>query len=105
MIQKTLTGILLDERTELSLTELSQACSGSTEWVVELVAEGVLEPIGPAQANWRFSGTSLVRARAAMRLQHDLAINVAGIALVLDLMEEIGTLRERLGRIETQANR
>ena len=105
MKQKTLTGNLLDERAELSLKEISRACSTSTEWVIELVSEGVLEPVGREQEQWRFSGTSLLRARAAMRLQHDLDINVAGVALALDLIEEIDTLRERLRRIETPTNK
>ncbi len=100
MKQKTLTGILLDERTELSLTELSRACSTSAEWVIELVDEGVLEPSGQEQTHWRFSGTNLLRARAAMRLQRDLKINLAGVALALDLMEEIETMRERLHRFD-----
>lgn len=104
MKQKTLTGILLDERAELSLTEFSRACSSSTEWVIELVGEGVLEPAGQERAHWRFSGISLLRARAAMRLQHDLDINLAGVALALDLIEEIETLRERLCRIEAPAS-
>ena len=98
---KTMTGILLDERTKLSLIELSQACSSSVEWVVELVSEGVLDPTGHEQAQWRFSGTNLLKARAAMRLQQDLAINIAGIALALDLMEQIEEMRERLSRFET----
>ncbi len=100
MTQKTLTGVLLDERTELSLTELSDACSTSTEWVIELVHEGVLEPVGRQPKQWRFSGTSLKRAHAAMRLQTDLEINLAGVALALDLIEEIETMRERLHRFE-----
>ena len=105
MKQKTLTGILLDERAELSLTELSWACSSSADWVIELVDEGVLEPVGQEQAQWRFSGTSLLKARAAMRLQNDLEINLAGVALALDLMEEIETLRTRLYRIEASTNK
>lgn len=100
MTQKTLTGVLLDERTELSLSELSRACSTSTEWVIELVHEGVLEPAGRQPKQWRFSGTSLKRAHTAMRLQTDLKINLAGVALALDLMEEIETMRERLHRYE-----
>lgn len=96
MNRKPQTGVLLDDRTELSLHELCQACSTSTEWIVELVDEGVLEPIGHERARWRFTGTSLVRARAAMRLHQDLEINLAGVALALDLMEEIETMRERL---------
>jgi len=104
MTSKTLTGILLDEQVELSLHELCHACSTSTEWIVELVDEGVLEPIGHEQAHWRFSGPSLLRARAAMRMQQDLQINLPGIALALDLMEEIETMRERLRRLETGNN-
>lgn len=104
MNQKTLTGILLDEHTELSLEELSRACASSTEWVIELVDEGVLDPVGRERELWRFSGVSLQRARAATRLQDDLDINLAGIALALDLMDEIQTLHERLCRLETTEN-
>jgi chaperone modulatory protein CbpM len=103
MTSKILTGILLDEQAEFSLQELCHACSSSTEWVIKLVDEGVLEPIGHEQAQWRFTGPSLPKARAAFRLQHDLDINLAGVALALDLMEEIDTLRERLCRFETTA--
>ena len=101
MTLKTLTGILLDEQAELSLHELCHACSTSTEWVIELVDEGVLDPIGQDHSHWRFSGTSLLRARAAMRMQQDLQINLAGVALALDLMEEIEAMRERLRRFDT----
>jgi chaperone modulatory protein CbpM len=101
MTSKTLTGILLDEQAQLSLEEFCYACSSSTEWVIELVDEGVLEPIGHVQAHWQFSGPNLLKARAAVRLQHDLEINLAGVALALDLMEEIDTLRERLCRFDT----
>ena len=104
MTTKTLTGILLDEQAELSLQDLCHACSTSTEWVIELVDEGVLEPIGRNQAHWQFSGPGLLRARAAMRMQQDLQINLAGVALALDLMEEIETMRERLRRFELDNN-
>lgn len=100
MTEIILTGVVLDEQTELSLTDLSQACSTSTEWVIELVQEGVLEPVGGQPTQWRFSGTSLKRAHTAMRLQTDLKINLAGVALALDLIEEIETMRERLHRFE-----
>ncbi|MDH3275916.1 MAG: chaperone modulator CbpM, partial [Gammaproteobacteria bacterium] len=67
MKEIALTGVVLDERTEFSLTDLSQACSTTTEWVIELVQEGVLEPAGRQPTQWRFSGTSLKRAHTAMR--------------------------------------
>jgi len=37
-----------------------------------------------------------LRVRSALRLQHDLGVNLAGIALALDLMEELENLRAQL---------
>ncbi|MDH5712049.1 MAG: chaperone modulator CbpM [Gammaproteobacteria bacterium] len=105
MTQKILNGIVLDEQTELTLNDLCCACSSSAEWIIELVEEGALEPVnlkllGQQQTQWRFSVNALQRARTAMRLQRDLGINLAGIALTLDLLDEINTLEARLRRIE-----
>lgn len=101
MAKKILTGVIVEESAELSLTELSRACATSTEWLIELVDEGVLEPVGQRQPQWRFSGASLKRARTARRLHDDLKINLAGVALALDLIEEVEAMRERLRRLET----
>ena len=105
MTQIILNGTLLDDYTELTLHELCCACSGSEEWVVELVEEGVLEPInlqsiGYQQTQWVFSASNLQQARIARRLQRDLRINTAGIALALNLMEQIETLEARLRRLD-----
>lgn len=100
MTQTILNGILLDEQSELSLNDLCQACSTSAEWIIELVGEGVLEPINYQQTHWRFSGLSLKKAQAAIRLQRDLGINIAGIALALELLDEIETLQTRLSCFE-----
>lgn len=100
MNQQILNGILLDEQTELSLNELCKACSSSAEWIIELVEEGALEPVGYQQTQWRFSGTSLQKAQTAMRLQRDLGINLSGIALALDLLDKIETLEARLCQFE-----
>lgn len=100
MKQQTLNGILLDEQFELSLDELCQASSSSDELIIELVEQGALEAIGTQQTRWRFSGTSLLKAQTAMRLQRDLGINPSGIALALDLLDKIETLEARLGQFE-----
>ncbi len=89
-------GMLLDEQNEISLEELMQACSCDIEWVIELVNEGILEPIDKDSQQWCFSGVSLLRAHTTMRLQKDLGVNLAGAALALDLMLEIETLRARI---------
>ena len=100
MTQQIHNVVLIDEETELSLNDLCKACSSSAEWIIELVEEGALEPIGYQQTTWRFSGKNLQRARIAMRLQRDLGLNLAGIALALDLLEKIDTLESRLCQFE-----
>jgi chaperone modulatory protein CbpM len=91
---------LLDEEVEISLHELCAACSTSVEWVTELVHEGVLDPDGDRHSQWRFTGAGLARARIARRLQRDLGINLPGVALALEMMEELASLRAQLRRLE-----
>jgi len=97
-----LSGIVLDEEHLLTLTEISQACAVQTGYIIELVDEGLLIPeSGPESRQeephfWRFTGEQMRRARVASRLQGDLGINLAGVALALQLLDEIEELRERL---------
>ncbi len=100
MNTKVLSGIVLDEEAVLSLGDLCYACSRHAEWIVELVDEGILQPTGRNQDQWHFPGTSLQRAHTAMRLQQDLQINLAGVALALDLLDEIESLRALICRLE-----
>jgi len=102
MREDTLTGLLLDERSLLTLGEMSRACTVHAEWIMDLVEEGIIDPSGVEVSSWRFSGSSLHRARAAMHLQRDLGINLQGVALVLDLTEEIQSLRSRLRALEPE---
>ena len=83
----------------LTLSELCRFCSADTDWVIELVEHDVLRPSGSAPDHWVFKGTSIVRARKARRLNRDLGINAAGIAMVLDLLEERDRLRRRLSQL------
>jgi len=92
------TGLVLDDDHPLTLAELSRACAMHAEWVLELVDEGILEPIPPRteSRHWCFSGHNLHRALVVRRLQRDLGVNLAGAALALELMEEVETLRARM---------
>lgn len=103
MIDKTIdlaNGDLLDDEVELTLAELCRSCGLSAEFVVELVQFGVVEPLGREPGRWRFRGTSVRRVRRARRLERDLGVNTAGVALALDLLDELERLRARLERLE-----
>lgn len=92
-------GPVVEEQVHLTLVELCRACSAEEEHVTAWVLEGVLEPVGKSPRDWRFGGESLRRARLALRLSRDLEINPPGVALALDLLDEIAELRARLQRI------
>jgi chaperone modulatory protein CbpM len=97
---KLLKGLLVEEELELSLAELCRACELPAERILELVEYGVIEPQGRKPAQWRFHGVCVRRVRRARRLETDLGLNVAGVALVLDLLEEVEKLRARVRRLE-----
>ncbi len=84
----------------LSLSELCQFCQADEAWVIELVEHGVLDPQGHTVETWRFVGVGISRAKKARRLNHDLGVNIAGIALVLDLLEERESIMRRLAKHE-----
>lgn len=89
-----LSGVLLDARTTFTLVEFCSACGVEQRHVVEMVEEGVIEPIAD-QDDWQFHGETLLRAKRALRLVRDLGVNWPGAALALDLLEEIERLQRR----------
>lgn len=86
--EKALRGVVLNSRTTFTVSEFCRACGAEHALVIEMVDEGIIEPLAGGN-DWRFSGNSLVRAQRALRLVRDLDVNWAGAALALDLLEEI----------------
>jgi chaperone modulatory protein CbpM len=95
-----LVGDVLEENVELSLADLCRSCRLPADEVVELVAEGIIEPLGRDAIHWRFQGVSVRRVRCAVKLRQDLGVNWAGAALALELLDELRRLRARLRRLE-----
>jgi chaperone modulatory protein CbpM len=85
---------------ELTLGDLARCCELSAERLLILVDEGILEPRGSSERDWRFDAVDLARARCARRLERDLGLNAAGIALALELLEESRALRSRVRLLE-----
>jgi chaperone modulatory protein CbpM len=84
---------VVEEDVHLSLPELCRASRAPEEQVRVWVVEGVLEAVGSSPQEWRFAGASLRRARLALTLTRELEINAPGVALALDLLDEIAALR------------
>lgn len=89
--------------TSVTLKELCQVGNCTADWVVDLVEEGILEPVGADRPSWRFESASLTLVRRVQRLQVDLSVNLAGIAIVLALVEENARLKRCLAQVERDA--
>ena len=95
---------LLDERLRFTLRDMCRICGVHAEFLVELVDEGVIAPQPGARhrgtarrapAQWHFDGLAVVRVQRAVRLQEDLGVNLPGVALALELLDELERLRQR----------
>ncbi|HEX3602502.1 MAG TPA: chaperone modulator CbpM [Steroidobacteraceae bacterium] len=90
-----LPGSIFDESARLSIGDLSRLCAVDERHIVEFVEEGVLHVVD-VSTEWRFTGDELRRARLALRLEKDLELNLAGVALAVELIDEISQLRREL---------
>src|SRR5689334_7918675 len=90
----------------LDLAEFCEATELSDVHVIEIVEHGILEPQGTEPKDWRFTDYELVLAKRAAKLRRDLELEWEGVALALDLLDEVQQLRaenrmlkQRLGRL------
>ena len=93
---QALPGAIFEESAVLSVKDLSRMCAVDEQHIVEFVEEGVLTVVEINATEWYFTGAALRRARLALRLQRDLELNLAGVALALDLIDELQRLRREL---------
>ncbi|MES1926663.1 chaperone modulator CbpM [Salinisphaera sp. T31B1] len=91
----TVTCEIVETRSTLTLGQLCRSAGVQAEWITLLVEEGVIEP-QQRGSRWEFAATHLPRVHTAARLHRDLGVNVSGLALALELMDEITALRARL---------
>jgi len=93
-----ITSVLVDDRIELTIEDICESCKVDKSVIVELIEQGIVEPITRQTQCWRFSAIALPRIAQALRLQRDFELNSAGVALALDLLAEIEILKSRLNR-------
>ena len=72
-----------------------EATDLSDVYVIEIVEHGILEPQGVQPKDWRFNDYArlALAGKRAAKLRHDLELEWEGVALALDLLEEVQQLR------------
>lgn len=110
-MDEILNGVALEE-CMLTLEELAQSCAVEPQWVIARVEAGLLgyvtvttgsdadveesETAIADLAAMRFASAELARARRLAELERDMDANPELAALVVDLIEEVQSLRRQL---------
>src|ERR1700692_1706120 len=93
---RALSVAISEDSALLTVKDLSRMCAVDERHIVEFVEEGVLSVVEVDATEWHFTGADMRRARLAVRLEPDLKISLAGVALAIELMEELERLRREL---------
>ena len=105
MTTQLIKAVIYDDQMSLTLVELCKACNMHAEWIIDLVDEGIIDPLPKNSIHYQFSSTSLKQVLTVKHLQHDLGVNIAGAALVLDLKQEIDKLQTQIEILKCEQNR
>lgn len=84
-----------------SLREICERGNCHAEFVIKLVDYGVIAPLDevPEMRQWQFDVAALSRLRKALRLQRDLKLNLPGLAMSLELLDEVQDMRREVDRL------
>ena len=84
------------EPEQLTLDGLA-ACTGVHPALITYFVEyGLLEPSARTGTQWLFDTACIARLRMIERLRRDLGANLAGIAVILDLLERLTSLQREV---------
>lgn len=97
---KNISVTIIDENNSLTLEEMSRAVNAEHDLIIQLVDYHIIQPKGTSQNEWQFDHICLKRTRLARNFYYDLEVNLAGIALLIDLLEKIELLEADIMRLK-----
>lgn len=97
-----LIGVLIEETTTISFVEVCHRYNIPKELLLEMIEEGLFPNQPSPPENIKLDQKALHRIEAAFRLHKDLGINLPGVALALDLLDEMHSLRDELSILRKQ---
>jgi len=84
------------EHSLLTLADLANMSGLHPELVEKFVDYGLIEPSPGAGSGPLFPAGAVKRLRCIMRLRRDLGVNLAGVAVILEMRERIENLQREL---------
>lgn len=94
--QNIITGCLMDEHKTISYVEVCQKYNLSEDVLIEMIEYGLIDVQHTDLKTMEFDFNMLCKIQSACRLQQDLGLNVPGVVLAIELLEELNELRQEL---------
>lgn len=91
---------IIDEENLLTFEEICRAIHADEDLIVQLIEYHIIHPTGSSKQSWRFDHINLKRARLARNFYYDCEVNMAGIGLLLDMLEKIERLESEISRFK-----
>lgn len=100
--EQVLIGVLIEESYSIPFNEVCHQYRIPKELLVEMIEHGLFtaQPTNIEQA--QLNPKDLRRMESAFRLHKDLGVNLEGVALALDLLDELETVRKELEILRKQ---
>ena len=92
------TNIIIDTDPNgpLSLEELEHSLVIEREFIINLIEFEIINPKGSRQDEWRFDPICITRTKLAIKYYREFEVNLPGIALLIELNEELNRLNKKL---------
>ncbi|NBA95138.1 chaperone modulator CbpM [Pseudomonas sp. R5(2019)] len=90
---------------QLDMNSFCQAVDLPRAYVIEIVEHGILEPQGRTPDEWLFDDFAPVVAKRAKKLHDDLELEWEGVALAMELLEEVQQLRRENDQLKRRLSR
>lgn len=83
-----------------TIEDLARRARVAPALVQRYLEEGLLAPIaGNARTSWFFDDNALFELRRIQRLRHELGVNIAGVAVIRELLQQIDELKTELEKL------
>ena len=93
---KVYESIVIDSDSPLTLEQLGNALHAQHDFIYQLIEYEHISPVGKGPDDWGFDSTCLSRAKRAHSFYYELEINMPGVALALDLLDQIEVLKKQI---------
>ena len=80
-----------------TLIQVCEACHMDIQVVTEMVSYTIVEPKGSNEETWI---SDFLRLKKAIRIHQDLKINLAGVAMALELMDDLNHYKKKSSELE-----